>query len=184
MCLDIDGLLDKISEDRMIRNFWNQCDQATEEFDLQSNTVSGRKEFRGILSEFMGHYRKKINYMFFTSTDPADEAEEILGRVYGDKMIALRCACSGEQAGMRGCLNAINEYAKNQRVERAYDHYLDTVEIEDRWRLVKEYRNKYGYLLPGELADACDGVLILNFKKLMIHHATVVAPRLRRETEK
>jgi hypothetical protein len=157
----LDALLESIDPVRSSDQTRRLADIAINSFPLQSSVVTSWEQFRDIVSRFVCHVENTV-LKIHRPCDPdfdLGRALRLLRKDFGPNadIGAAQIAISGVEGGLYRVLKSlttrmVEEYSENE-VAAKVSHYWSGLTIQERLDASREYLQKFGHLLPGDVTE-------------------------------
>jgi hypothetical protein len=185
----LDRLLESIDPARTLDQVSSRADEAVNSFRVQSGIIKDWEGFRTVLTEFYRHVENVIlRIRSFRSPNPDIDwgcCYQLLIKEYGPngEKASFELARTGSEQGLYGVLKAIarrmiDDYAGNEIAARI-SNFWESLSIDEKLAVSKEYLDKYGHLLPSELTSGSAARVRANFLKVLEQHPSIMK-RLRK----
>ena len=185
----LDMFLETIDPSRNLEQLWARADAGLNSFTPAQTAVSGFGDFQRVLAGFFCHME---NLMLRMSPPRTPDYAFDYGRCYhllqkkfgdhADKVMFDR-ARTGIDGGLYGVLKTVAElmvemYAGNEIGARV-SAFWNSLTLEEKLEVPREYVRKYGHLLPSEITEGAATRVAMSFWKVLEEHPRLVT-RLRR----
>ena len=180
----LDRLLESIDPARTLDQVSARVDEAVNSFPVKSGLIKDWQGFRTILTEFYRHVENStLRIQSGFSPDPAIDwgrCCNLLLKEYGPngEKAAFEMVRTGVEQGLYGVLRAvarrmIDEYSSNEIAARI-SNFWESLSIDEKLAVSKEYLDKYGHLLPSELTSGSAARVRANFLKVLQEHPHMI----------
>lgn len=180
----LDRLLDSISPEKTIEQTYGRANEAINTFRFKKAKIQKWNEFRNCMAQFLRHLDKCIlnlprsintsnDFYWGLSVRPLLKTYGING-----EKAAFEMARTGNEGGMYAVLKAFamqrcQEYSDNEISTRALS-YWNSLSVDQQFKTIDEYFQKYGHLFPSELTEGNAARLRGSFWKVLQKHPTMV----------
>ena len=185
MSTKLEQLLARIDPKETLDSTSALADKAMNTFSFGPGRITDRKEFEDYLTDFFCHVDSNV-LKFSKSFNSANRnfqwgrCRTILSHIYGDNgmMTAFDMARTGKAGGLYAVLKAValrmaEEYAEN-RIGGIISDYWKKLTLDEQLSVTDEYLERYGHLLPSELAEGSAVRIRANFPKLLAQHPEII----------
>jgi hypothetical protein len=180
-------LLKKIDPSKTIQPISKNMDRSINTFKIEKAAVNTRDEFETCLANFICHtdklsmsrkmeVKKKFDY---------PRCLQFLIEEYGPngENIAFELAQTGVDGGFYAVLKTIaarlaNHYARNL-IRYEVHEYCKNMTVDELIAAAKEYREKYGHLIPAKFREGSPAYLASQLQKILKEHPGMIQ-RMRR----
>jgi hypothetical protein len=190
MTTKLDKLLKQIDPFQRIGEIYKRMNSALETFSYGSLTIRNWHEFVIFLAKFFCHV-ENVTLKVNMSVHPEMHYQRcirFLNEEFGPngEKIAYKMAKTEDNGGLFAVLNAIAKrlakfYTRNTIVAFV-DKYWNKLSYSERIAAAKEYRKKYGHLLPPDYTERSSEFLAANLQKILEDHPFMInrmRPRVR-----
>lgn len=152
-------------------------DNARASITLQSSTVRNYKEFEDMLVAYVSHHTKMI---LGTSLPPElclDKARKFLDSSIGWEN-SVYISMSGDQGGLPGCLNEINDQFKKESKNAYFSFYLsilDPLNYPEILEVMKEIKDKISAFSPESFKYISPEQLSMNYKDVIYKYIETIS---------
>jgi len=180
----LDKLIENIDPSINLDQVSAQVDVALNSFQMERGIVQNRDEFKTVLTELFCHTENTIlGICPHRSAHPDidwDRCRHILIKEYGVNGVtaAFEIARAGTEGGIYAVLKAVvrqmaEEYAMNQ-IRSNISVFWETLSVDEKIEVSKEYLEKYGHLIPPELMEGGAVRIRAFFWKVLEEHPRIV----------
>jgi hypothetical protein len=184
---ELDRLLKRIDPSASLEQTAKQIDKAVNTFRLNKASTENWNEFETCLAEFYCHLENmSLSKNRQTHQDmDYDRSRRLLLEEYGPngEKIAFEMAQKGIDGGFYAVLKIIagrltNYYSQNQ-VRYLVDEFWNNLGYDERITAAKQYREKYGHLIPPQYTEGSIEYLTSQLPKILEEHPGMIQ-RMRR----
>ena len=180
----LDRLLDSISPEKTIEDIYNRANGAINSFRFKKAQITQWDEFRWCIAEFSRHLDGHIMNL----RKPVDisldwywgHSVRSLLKIYGinGEKAAFDMARTGNEGGLYAVLKAFamrraEDYSQSEITAKVLT-FWDGLSVEEHFKTVDEYLQKYGHLFPSELIEGNAGRFRGCFWKVLQKHPELV----------
>ena len=175
----IDTILKLLDEETIRQKIHNRHNQARAMYSLQSITVDDYNQFLSKVTDYYKYHYQKIHSKSLPSDEMVfGEISDILKRHYGSISTAHRLAQRGDDGGMMGILNKINEDLIKDHEKKYVDYIIDTYinpnDYEYITALMSQFMNKYKDIIPEDMRNMALPHIVTNYRKYLEAHLRIV----------
>jgi hypothetical protein len=175
-------LLKKIDPEKTIQPIFQDMDRSINTLKLEKAAVNTREEFETCLANFIYHSDKyslgrkmQVNKEF-----DYHRCKQFLIDEYGPNgvNIAFEIAQTGVDGGLYAVLKAIaarlaNYFARNV-IRYEVHEYCKNMTVDERMAAAKEYREKYGHIIPAKFTENGIGYLTALLPQILEEHPAML----------
>lgn len=180
----LDKLIDNIDPTATLDRISFMVDKAVISFKAGSGVVKNQEEFESIMVNFFCHVENvvlKINPRRLPHPDmDGHRCNNMLRKEYGPngENTAFVIAKSGTEGGLYSVLRAVarhmaDEYAENY-IGSFISEFWDSLSVDEKLAVSKEYLDKYGRLIPSELMEGGAVRVRAFFWKVLEEHPKII----------
>ena len=184
MSTKLDRFLMSIDPDITVKETSARADRAVNSFRARSAVIRSWEDFRTTMVRFCSHVEKIV--LRLPVDRPPDlnmhwgMCNRLLKKEYGpswDKA-AFEMVRTGSQGGLYAVLKAlarrmVEEYSTRE-VFAKITQFWNSLSVDEKLAVSKEYVQKYGHLLPSELAEGSGARVRANFPKVLEQHPLLI----------
>ena len=180
----LDRLLEAIDPEKIIEQTYHRANEAINSFRYKKAKIDKWNEFRSCMAEFLRHLDQGILNLSQPVDAPTDfywgQSVQPLLKIYGinGEKAAFEMARTGNEGGMYAVLKAFamqkcEEYSQSE-ISAKVLAYWNNLPVDEKFKTMDEYLQKYGHLFPAELTEKNAVRLRANFWKVLEKHPHMV----------
>ena len=183
--MDVDRILDLLSQDRINREVLQQHDVARESFQAPSVTVRDHQEFKFLVTSYVEHHKRVTDGGTPGPAAAFGEGKRILDKAFGQDQFqegyaaAMQAALSGANGGLRQVLNeiadALKHHALNEYMDHVYHQHINVLSKEDNRELSRAFFQRFGPILQRFGVQVDQDTFAWNTRAALEYHRQVIA---------
>jgi len=182
MTTRLEKLLKEIDPYRLIREIYSRMNSALRTFSYGYLTIRNWQEYENYLAKFFC-YIENITLRVKMPVHPTIHYQRcirFLNEEFGPngEKIAYKMAKTGVNGGLFAVLNIIAkrlaEFYTRNTIRAFVDRYWNKLSYNQRIAAAKEYRKKYGHLIPSDYTEGSPAFLAANLQKILEEHPFMI----------
>lgn len=184
MAVDVDRILELLSQSFINREVLVKHDVARESFQLPKMVVGDHQEFKYLVTSYVEHHLKSVGQGQPTPEAAFGEAKRVLDREFEDDRYqdgysrALGQGLSGADGGMRGILNTIADAFRRRALSEYVDHvfyqHINVLSKEDNLALSRAFFERFGPVLARFGMEVSEDMFAWNTRAALDYHRQVL----------
>jgi len=174
---DLEKLADDLDPDKVNEKTAMPHLKAHHAYKLEKISVVSYDDFREQITKYMKHHHKEVYKTDMPDEIAFERARQILEQMFekeGGFIGAYKKARQGRLGEIIKALADSEEQQHRVSYVRHIFQQIDPLDWDSHVDLVKQYKSKYGSLLPESLKQKSDEELAKDYQALIDHHVGVV----------